>query len=549
MLTHPFLNKGSAFTREERKQLGCEALLPHRVLDLKEQVEQHYVHLQQLPNDLMKYRFLMELRQHNEVLFFRLVWEHLEEMLPCIYTPVVGEAAKQYSALCMSPRGLFLSYPDRERMEMMIKSFPQEEVAVAVVTDGERILGLGDLGCGGMTISIGKLALYTLFGGIHPSWTLPIYIDVGTNNQTLLEDPQYLGWKHPRITGKPYEAFIEQFVCALTKRYPHVLLQWEDFSKSNATPLLNHYQDQLCCFNDDIQGTAGVVVAGILAALQRMNQKMQQQRIVLFGAGSAGIGIADLLVQAMREEGTDEEEAKKKIFVLGREGLAHTHVERMDELKKRFAQKYEQLKGWEINSPNHITLSEVVRHVHPTILIGTSTVSGAFTQEIVSEMKRHVERPIIFPLSNPISKSEAHPQQLMEWTEGQALVATGSPFPSVSYAGHIYPIGQCNNMFVFPGMGLGVIASRATKVTNAMFLRAAQVLSRFAPLLKDPHGALFPTLSQVRKVSYAIAVAVGKYAIDHGMCASPPHDLEGTIEQMMWEPQYSPLQPALSPTS
>ena len=538
ILQNPLLNKGTAFTEEEREELGLYGQLPYKVSTIEEESKRAALNFFSKKKPLSKYTFLSSLQNQNETLFYRFCSEYPEDVLPYIYTPTVGEASLNFSALYQKPRGLYLSYPDRNRIEEIVSKIPKDQIDVVVVTDGSRVLGLGDLGIGGMAISIGKLALYSLFGGIHPARTLPIVLDVGTNNETLLNDPLYLGWKSKRITGKEYEDFIDTFVEAMTKRYPNVLIQWEDFSKETAGPILDKYRNAICCFNDDIQGTAGVTLAGVFAALKGIHQKIKSQRIVFFGAGSAGIGVATLMVKAMMQQRMTYEEAKKAIYVLGRNGLAHTRSKNLDPLKSPFAQKEEAIRSWSVKDWQNITLLETIKNAKPTILIGTSTQAGAFTEEVVKEMHKHVKRPIIFPLSNPTSKSEAHPEDLIKWTNGEALIATGSPYTPIQYDQKECLIGQCNNVFVFPGVGQGIIASRATRVTDQMFLKAAEVLSEYAPLLEKPHGSLFPRLDQLRSISRAIAIAIAKEAIKDGICSNPPTDIEKAVSENMWEPTY-----------
>lgn len=541
ILHDPLLNKGTAFTEEERQELGLQGLLPYHSSTIEQQLERRYANFCAKETDIDKHMFLTALQDRNETLFYHFVSKHSEEMLPYIYTPTVGDASLHYSSIYNQNRGVYISYPHRDRMEEIVANIPKDQVSVIVVTDGGRILGLGDLGVGGMAIPVGKLSLYTLFGGIHPAYTLPITLDVGTDNANLLSDPLYLGWRHERVKGKDYTDFIESFVQAITKRYPSVLIQWEDFSKQNAQPLLDRYRDQYCCFNDDIQGTAGVVTAGILGALKGTDSDLSAQRLVIFGAGSAGIGVAHLLTRAMMEEGVTEEDAKSRIYVLGRNGLAHTKSEGLDELKKRFAQKYDAIQGWEVEDYQNITLLDTIKNAKPTILIGTSAQPGTFTEEIIVEMKKHVARPIIFPLSNPTSKSEALPEDLMKWTRGQALIATGSPFKPVEYEEKKYTIGQCNNVFIFPGVGLGVMASGAKRVTDGMFLEAARILSKFAPILHNPYASLFPRLNTLPTISKEIAIAVANMAIQEGMCDNPPSDIEKAVEKSIWTPKYAKL--------
>ena len=540
ILHDPLLNKGTAFTEEERDVLGMHGLLPYHFSKIEEQVKRRYENFCHQKSPIDKYLFLTALQDRNETLFYRLISEHVEEMLPYIYTPTVGDASTQYSSIYNRNRGIYLSYPYKNQMKQMIANIPKEEVEVIVVTDGGRILGLGDLGVGGMAIPVGKLSLYTLFGGVHPAKTLPVLLDVGTNNPALLNDPLYLGWRHERIKGEKYLKFIDMFVEAIKARYPHVLVQWEDFSKENAQTILDRFRLEICSFNDDIQGTAGVVTGAILAALKGIDSDLEEQRMVIFGAGSAGIGIARLITLAMMEKGLSREEAKKRIFVLGRNGLAHSRSEKLDHLKKGFAQKYEDIQHWKIENFQNITLLETVSHAKPTILIGTSAKPESFSKEIITEMKKHVARPIIFPLSNPTSKSEAVPKDLMNWTKGQALIATGSPFPPVEYEGKQHIIGQCNNFFVFPGIGLGAVISKAKEVTEEMFLIAAKVLSSFSPILNHPFASLLPNAKQINPISKKIAIAVAQEAIRCGLARETGDlSMEERVEKFFWKPRYA----------
>ncbi len=473
LLEAPLFNKGSAFTSDERRDLGLQGLLPAHIATLEEQLARTYENYRRQETDLERYIYLADLQDRNEVLFYRLLYDHIAEMLPIIYTPAVGAACQRYSHIYHRPRGLYIAYPDREEIDTILGNAPVAPVHVIVVTDGERILGLGDLGIGGMGIPIGKLALYTLCAGIHPATTLPIALDVGTNNQALLDDPLYLGWHHERVRGPAYDDFIEAFVQGVRRRFPNAILQWEDFSKHNARRLLDRYRDRLCTFNDDIQGTAAVTLAGLLAAMNVLGSTLGEQRIVLLGAGSAAIGISDLLVAAMVGEGRSEQAARSAIWLVDSHGLVHSGRSDLEPGKQRYAQPVERVSDWPHIEADRVTFADVVRHVRPTILIGTAAQPGAFTEPLIRELAQHVERPIIFPLSNPTSKSEATPADLLEWTAGRALIATGSPFPPPLYAGRAFPIGQCNNAFIFPGVGLGVLAAEARRVTDAMFAAAA----------------------------------------------------------------------------
>jgi malate dehydrogenase (oxaloacetate-decarboxylating) len=410
------------------------------------------------------------------------------------------------------------------------------------VTDGERILGLGDLGVGGMGIPVGKLSLYTLCAGIHPATTLPIVLDVGTDNDSLLRDPLYLGWRHQRVRGEEYDRFIEQFVCAVMKKFPDVLLQWEDFSKNNATRLLERYRERLSTFNDDIQGTGAVTLAGMLAAMEVKGEKIRDQRVVILGAGSSATGISDQLVAAMMSEGLTKQEAKANIWLIDSHGLVHSGRLGLESFKQKYAQPLDRLDGWELKRPDQVGLFDVVLNVQPTILIGTSAQPGAFTEDVIREMASHTERPIIFPLSNPTSKSEAVPIDLINWTEGRAIISTGSPFPPVVFDKHVYQIGQCNNAFVFPGVGLGVIASGARRVTNEMFVAAARALSEFSPALHDPQASLYPALEGIRRVSRRVGIAVGAEAQKQSLAEQTTREeLERRVEREMWIPRYVPF--------
>lgn len=542
LLETPLLNKGSAFPENEREEFHLLGLLPPHVSQMEEQLARTYENYQRKDSDLERYIYLASLHDRNETLFFRLVYEHVREMTPIVYTPTVGLACQYYSHIYRRARGLYVAYPYLDRLEALLRNAPLSDVRVIVVTDGERILGLGDLGTGGMEIPIGKLALYTLCAGIHPATTLPIILDVGTNNQELLHDPLYVGWHHPRIRGQEYDAFIDAFVQAVKRVFPHALLQWEDFSKHNARRLLDHYRDQLCTFNDDIQGTGAVTVAGVLTALHTISQPLSQQRIVMLGAGSSAIGIAEQLVEVMVSEGTSREDARSSFWLLDSQGLVQTGRTDLEAEKQPFAQPQARLAQWQPAQPGQFTLQDVVTHVHPTILIGTSAQPGAFTEAVVREMAQHCARPIIFPLSNPTSKSEAHPQDIIDWTEGRALVATGSPFPPVKHNERTLPIGQCNNMFIFPGMGLGIIASQARFVKDEMFVAAARALSDCSPARQDPNASLYPEVENVREVASRVALAVGKAAQQSGVAPQTSEDeLQQRITATMWRPHYPRL--------
>jgi malate dehydrogenase (oxaloacetate-decarboxylating) len=543
LLDYPLLNKGMAFTDEERRELGLLGLLPPHVSDVEEQLERNYENYRRKESDIERYIFLMALQDRNETLFYKLLGRHVSEMMPIIYTPVVGAASQMYSHIYRRPRGLYISYHHRGEIRQLLANAPHPDVAVIVVTDGERVLGLGDLGVGGMGIPVGKLSLYTLCAGIHPATTLPIFLDTGTDNQELLKDPLYIGWRHKRVRGQEYDDFIEEFVGAVIETFPDALLQWEDFARNNARRLLKKYQDRLCSFNDDIQGTGAVTLAGLLAAVKVNGERLSDQRIVMFGAGSAATGIADQIVAAMISEGCSEQEPKSKLWLIDVGGLIHTGRGDVEELSRPFAQSQEKIAEWQVADFNHITLADVVSNLQPTVLIGTAAQPGAFTEDIVEEMARHVARPVIFPLSNPTSRCEAKPVDLMAWTSGRAIVATGSPFPdvpqSVTGGGRPRKIGQCNNAYIFPGVGLGVIAAGARRVTQEMFVAAARALGEMSPALNDRMASLFPDLKDVRAVSRQVAIAVGTEAQVSGLAeATSREELEKRVDEKMWMPRY-----------
>lgn len=539
ILNNPLYNKGTAFTAEERDTLKLHGLLPYHISTLEEQIERRYRNFKERRDDLAKYIFLSSLQNRNEILFYRLVHEHIAEMLPLIYTPTVGDVSLHFSLLYRQHRGIYLSYPLKDKIREIIKNLPHSEVEVIVVTDGERILGLGDVGVGGMAIPQGKLALYTLFGGIHPGRVLPIMLDVGTNNQNLLNDPLYLGWRHPRVTGAQYDEFVDLFVKEIKKHFPKVLLQWEDFAKPHARPLLEKYQDEICSFNDDIQGTAAVALSAIIGAVKLSKGKLKNQKIVMFGGGSAGIGIASLILQAMILDGSNESEALKNFYIIDIDGLVHHGLTHMDPEQRRFSREPSELKTWVIADADKITLLDVVKNAKPTILIGVSAQPGVFTEEVVRTMAAQTERPIIFPLSNPTSRCEATPDNLIRWTEGKAIIATGSPFPPVKYKGEKHHIAQCNNVYIFPGLGLGVVACQSPKVTETMFVKAADILSNHAPMLKDPMAGIFPDLGTLRDVSREIAIAVVQVAQEEGLVPkSPLKEIERKVDARRWFPEY-----------
>ncbi|ATJ84220.1 NAD-dependent malic enzyme [Halomonas beimenensis] len=534
LLEMPLLNKGSAFTHEERREFNLIGLLPQNVETIEEQAERAYRQYRQCQNDLDRHIYLRAIQDDNETLYFRLVSEHLEEMLPIIYTPTVGQACEEFSNIYRNHRGLFISYPDRDYMDDILRSATKDKVKVIVVTDGERILGLGDQGIGGMGIPIGKLSLYTACGGISPAYTLPITLDVGTNNEALLADPMYMGWRHPRIAQEDYDAFMAEFIAAVKRRWPHVLLQFEDFAQTNALPLLERYRDELCCFNDDIQGTASVCVGTLLAACQARGEGMGDQRVVVVGAGSAGCGIAEQIVVAMQAEGLSEAEARRRLFMVDREGLVTEDQAWLRGFQRRLAQDPALVADWDGQS-----LREVVKRIKPTVLLGVCGQKGIFTEEVIRTMHEGCASPLVMPLSNPTSRAEAVPEDVIRWTDGQAMVATGSPFQPVEYQGRRYPIAQCNNAYIFPGIGLGGQASGAKRVTDAMLMSASRALAREAPVAKTGQGAVLPALSDIRELSKAIAFEVAAQAQQEGVALQTDGPtLRAAIERNFWTPVY-----------
>ncbi|MDR5867173.1 NAD-dependent malic enzyme [Halomonas koreensis] len=534
LLEMPLLNKGSAFTHEERRDFNLIGLLPQNVETIEEQAERAYRQYRQCQTDLDRHIYLRAIQDDNETLYFRLVSEHLEEMLPIIYTPTVGKACEEFSNIYRNHRGLFISYPDRDYMDDILRSATKDKVKVIVVTDGERILGLGDQGIGGMGIPIGKLSLYTACGGISPAYTLPITLDVGTNNQALLDDPMYMGWRHPRVSQEEYDAFMAEFIAAVKRRWPNVLLQFEDFAQANALPLLERYRDELCCFNDDIQGTASVCVGTLMAACQARREDVADQRVVVVGAGSAGCGIAEQIVVAMQAEGLSEAEARRRLYMVDREGLVTEDQDWLRDFQRRLAHDPARVADWDGQS-----LLEVVKRVKPTVLLGVCGQQGIFTEEVIRAMHAGCDSPLVMPLSNPTSRAEAVPEDVIRWTDGQAMVATGSPFEPVEHQGRRYPIAQCNNAYIFPGIGLGVVAAGASRVTDAMLMSASRALAREAPVAKTGRGAVLPALSEIRELSKAIAYEVAAQAQQEGVALQTDGPtLRGAIERHFWTPEY-----------
>lgn len=539
LLTIPQLNKGTAFTIEERHAFGLIGKLPSRVETLEEQIARAYQQYHAFDEQINRNVYLNYLLNNNHILFYRLVKAHIKEMLPTIYTPIVGNAVMAFNKKFMQPRGLYISYEDQDHIEEILANRTNPDVKLIVVSDGEGVLGIGDQGVGGMAIPIAKLMVYTAFAGINPLNTLPILLDAGTNNQELLNDPLYLGLRHPRITGKAYDAFIDKFVSAVKKTFPHVFLHWEDFGRTNAYQNLVSYRDKICSFNDDIQGTGVVATAAVLAAVKRTGENIKDQRIVIFGAGTAGMGVAEAIRKALVRSGLSEKEAHDCFWLVDRFGLIQKDSAELTAAQKDYAHRTDEIKTWDVKDQNHITLYETIKHVKPTILIGCSAQSGAFTKAVVEEMARHVERPIIFPLSNPNEKSEAIPRDLLNWTEGKALIATGSPFDDVDYQGETFPISQCNNYLAFPGIGLGLISCQSKVLNDAMLWKASQALGEFTT---DPK-LLLPSIEQAEGGSIAIATAICETAFEEGLAqVEKPASCERLVKQHIWTPHYLPYQ-------
>ena len=543
LLAIPELNKGSAFTLSERQKFKLVGKLPVHVETLEQQVARYYAQFKAIETDLAKNNFLNKLKQHNNTAFYRLAMQHLEEMLPIVYTPTIGDAVQKYSFQFDLPRGLTLAYPNQDRLDEVMEAISFPDVDLIIVTDGEGVLGIGDWGVGGIDICVGKLMVYTLCAGVNPRRVLPIQIDVGTNNETLLNDPMYLGWRHKRITGSDYDAFIDKAVAAITKKFPNVYLHWEDFGRDNARRNLNRFRDKMCTFNDDMQGTGATATACVMSAVKSLGQSIKDQRVVFFGAGTAGVGIADQLAKAMVMAGATESEARANIWLIDRNGLL---VDDMDDLaffQKPYAKPRRICSDWSVESQVNITLAEAVLHVRPTVLIGCSAVTGAFTESIIKSMTQFVEHPIVFPLSNPTTKAEAKPADIIRWTDAKAIIATGSPFAPVEYAGKKIPISQCNNAYVFPGLGLGVLAAKARRVTDAMISAVSNALSDSSPVLGDSGAPLLPPLDDIHAVSKRMAIAVAEQAIADGVAGIPREtDLLARVDAIFWQPEYLPYE-------
>src|SRR5271157_1291022 len=530
ILHDPCLNKGTAFTERERDALGLRGLLPPRVHTQDEQVDRVLGNIRKTRTDIERYIFLMALQDRNETLFYRVLTEHIEEMMPLIYTPTVGQACQEYAHIFRRPRGLFISAADRGRVAELLRNWPHPGVRVIVVTDGERILGLGDLGVDGMGIPVGKLALYTACAGVPPQLTLPITLDVGTNNHALLEDPLYLGLRHSRVRGGDYDAFIEEFVQAVQALYPKCCLQWEDFANINAVPILARYRDKICTYNDDIQGTAGIALAGIFAALRITGQKITDQRFLFLGGGSAGTGVAELISQAMALEGMDIREARGRNALFDINGLLVTSRADLADFQKPFAQDRAPVS----------TFVTAIKALRPTGIIGVSTVPKLFTREVIEAMAEINKRPIIFPYSNPTSRSECTAEEAYRWSGGKAVFASGSPFPPVEIAGRKFVPGQGNNVYIFPAMGMAVFATEATRVTEEMFIVAAKAVAEQVTEEDLSLGLIYPPQSHIFEASIHVAERIAAYIFDQGLARAPrPRDISALIRAHVYRPVYS----------
>jgi len=541
LLNDPLLNKGTAFTEAERDAFDLHGLLPPHVAELDYQVKRRLDAFRGLPSDIERYVFLRGLQDSNETLFYALLTRNIEEMMPIVYTPTVGLGCQLFSHIFRKPRGLFLSVPHKDAIRRILFHARYDRVEAIVVSDGERILGLGDQGAGGMGIPIGKLSLYTACAGLHPATTLPILLDVGTDNREHLRDPLYIGWQHERVHGADYDDFVSIFVDAVRERWPHVLLHWEDFAIGNSNRLLSRYRDRLCTFNDDIQGTAAIAVGTLLGAINVTGVPLSEQRVAVLGAGSAGTGICALLLRAMIDAGMTEKRARACFYLVDRPGLLIEGTPGLQPFQADFAQSHDRVAGWTLEAPDRIGLADVVSNAHPTVLIGTSGQAHGFAESVVRTMAKYVRRPAIFPLSNPTDRSEANPADLDAWTEGRAVVATGSPFPPIKRNGKEFRIDQNNNAYVYPGIGLGAIAVRARRISDAMFLAAAKAIAELSPAKRDPQANLLAPLVDIRKLSFHVALAVARQAQADGFAdALSEQETAAAIKAKMWEPVYAP---------
>ena len=537
LLETPLLNKGSAFSAEERNSFNLTGLLPHNIETIEEQSLRAYHQLRSFTSDMDKHIYLRNIQDTNETLFYHLVEQHIEEIMPLIYTPTVGQACEKFSQIYRRKRGLFVSYAERHQIDDILQNATKQNVKVIVVTDGERILGLGDQGIGGMGIPIGKLSLYTACGGISPAYCLPILLDVGTNNQQLLDDPMYMGWRNPRISGDEYNEFVDLFIQAVKRRWPEALLQFEDFAQENATPLLNKYRDQLCCFNDDIQGTAAVSVGTLIAACLNKGQKLSEQKIAFLGAGSAGCGIAEHIVRQMQREGLTEAQARSQVFMVDRYGLLTDSMTELQKFQVPLVQKESDIAHWD--KSNKLGLAQVVQQGGVTVLFSVSGQKGLFTQEVIEALCANTEHPIVLPLSNPTTRVEATPQEVMNWSRGKAIIATGSPFPPTTFNGQTFEVSQCNNSYIFPGIGLGVLAAQATSISDNMLMAASQALADISMEYQKAPGAILPPIKVIREISEKIAYAVAVQAVEDKLALpDTAENLQRRIEANFWLPEY-----------
>lgn len=540
LLETPLLNKGSAFDENERVNFNLIGLLPPRFETIDEQVARAYRQYSRFNNDINKHIYLRAIHDNNETLFFKLVQGNLAEMMPIIYTPTVGDACEQFSDIYRSSRGLFIAYENRHQIDDILRNMAKRKIKVMVVTDGERVLGLGDQGIGGMGIPIGKLSLYTACGGISPAHTLPVMLDVGTNNQKLLDDPMYMGARHKRIGQVEYDDFLDLFINAVKRRWPQILLQFEDFAQPNAMPLLTKYRDKICCFNDDIQGTACVTVGTLLAACRDKGVKLSQLKVAFVGAGSAGCGIAEQIISQMIAEGLEPLKARSQVFMIDRFGLLTKGMEGLRDFQQKLVQNQLALKLWEIDG-EYASLLEVMHGAKPDILIGVSGQAGIFTEHVIKAMKQHCAKPIIFPLSNPSRQVEATPSQIINWTEGNVIIATGSPFKPVEFQGKTFPIAQCNNSYIFPGIGLGVISANINRITDRMLQVSSEMLAAASPLANSGKGELLPPLTGIAQLSKDIAFAIAKIAFEEDLALDlTDEELLENIEDNFWQPEYRP---------
>jgi malate dehydrogenase (oxaloacetate-decarboxylating) len=536
LLSDARLNKGTAFTDEERTAFGLHGLLPPTVATMDEQVSRRLRAFREFSTDLERYAFLRDLQDTNETLFYALLARNVEELLPIVYTPTVGAGCASFSRLFRKPRGLFLSIPHRSSIKQILANPQFDKTEVIVVTDGERILGLGDQGAGGMGIPIGKLALYTACGGIDPATALPVLLDAGTDNKDNLADPLYIGWRHERVRGADYDAFVEEFVSAVVERWPHVLLQWEDFAKANATRLLDRYRTRVCSFNDDIQGTAAVATGALLAAINVTGVPMAEQRIVILGAGSAGSGIARLLRSAMIDAGLGANAAARRFYLVDKDGLLIEGMNDIAPFQADFVQPRDTVANWTVGRHDRISLLDVIYNAKPTALIGVSGQSGAFNESVVRAMAKRNRRPIVFPLSNPVSCAEAKPSDIERWSDGRALIGAGSPFPPLKRNGADFRVDQTNNSYIFPGVGLGAVATQARTISDGMLMAAAKALAGMSPARHDPNGNLLPPVTALRDVAIAVAIAVGEQARKEGL--TEVAKIEDAVRNAMWTPRY-----------